>query len=197
MSRSGCRGAATLLAAIAALVALSACNSEATGTPTPAGLTPASTGASESATPPPRPPRSVANISTCDDLSPATIAALGLPPETKEDASLRGQVTERGCGWTGADALVDISTTTGTVAMYRERPRQANVQLRTVAGLPSISFQIPNDPEGCSLISDIPGGGLVVQFRIKGEHEAAVGTDSCTAAVRVMERVAPILLQQK
>jgi len=137
------------------------------------------------------------SISTCDDLTAEDIRAIGYLPETRKDAGIRGQVIERGCSWKNADTEVDINTTTGTVAMYQSRTGQANVQLRTVTGLPSISFQIPNDPGGCALVSDIPGGGLVVAMSIKGEHEAAVGTDSCTAAVRVMEKVAPILLRQK
>jgi hypothetical protein len=137
------------------------------------------------------------SISTCDDLTAEDIRAIGYLPETRKDAGIRGQVIERGCSWKNADTEVDINTTTGTVAMYQSRTGQANVQLRTVTGLPLISFQIPNDPYGCALVSDIPGGGLVVAMSIKGEHEAAVGTDSCTAAVRVMEKVAPILLRQK
>ncbi len=143
-------------------------------------------------------PRNAARISPCDDLSAADVAALGLDPATKRKSDLQGQVVnERGCRWTGRDVLVDVNATNATVALYKTRTDLADVQLPVVAGLPSISFHVPNDPGGCSLISDIPGGGLVVQLGIKGEHEAAVGVDSCTAAIWVMEQVAPILLQAK
>ncbi len=143
-------------------------------------------------------PRNAAQISPCDDLSGADVIALSLDPATKQKADLQGQVvSERGCGWKGKDVLVDVSSTNATVAMYKTRTDLADVQLPVVAGLPSISFHAPSDPGGCSLISDVPGGGLVVQLGIKGEHEAAVGVDSCTAAVRVMEQVAPILLKVK
>ncbi len=143
-------------------------------------------------------PRNAARISPCDDLSAADITALGLDPVTKRKTDLKGQVVgERGCRWTGRDVLVDVNATNATVAMYKTRTDLADVQLLMVAGLPSISFHPPSYPGGCSLISDIPGGGLVVQLDIKGEHEAAVGVDPCTAAVRVMEQVAPILLKVK
>ncbi len=50
---------------------------------------------------------------------------------------------------------------------------------------------------GCRIVSDVPGGSIVVALGVKFEHEAAVGTDSCTAAIKVMEQVAPILTKQK
>jgi len=143
-------------------------------------------------------PRSAADVSPCDDLPAVNVAAVGFDPSTKRKADLRGQgVSERGCRWTGKDMLVDILSTDATVAMYKARRDLANVQVRTVAGLPSLSVQIPDDPGGCRVVSDVPGGGLVTDLSIKGEHEAAVGVDSCTAAVRVMEQVAPILLKAK
>lgn len=184
----------TLVFTIATLVVVSGCGSAVTSgvaVPSTASVLPSLASAD------PVSQRAASEISPCTDLASADIAALGQNPGTKQDTGVRGQVVERGCGWTGKDSLVDVHVTNASVAKYQSRPGQANVALRTVAGLPSISFQIPNDPEGCSLVSDISGGGLVVQFRIKGEHEAAVGTDSCTAAVRVMEQVAPILLKQK
>ncbi len=185
------------LASSVALLAAAGCSSQTAGTPSATSPVLMPTSSSVSAAPSTKAPRTAASISTCDDLSDADIRALGLEPGTKKENGVRGQVVERGCTWSNTDTAVDIHTTTGTVAMYKARTGQANVQLRTVAGLPSIYFQVPNDPRGCALVSDIPGGGLVVAINIKFEHEAAVGTDSCTAAVRVMEQAAPILLKQK
>lgn len=162
------------------------------GQPT-SGIPP--TGSASTSRPPA--PRTVDNIKTCEDLTASDITAAGLDPATKRDSSIETKVFERGCRWTGRDVLVDIYVTNATVAMYKTRADLADVQFPVVAGLPSISFHIPDDPEACSLISDIPGGGLVVQLGIKGEHEAAFGVDSCTGAKRVMEQVAPILLKAK
>ena len=52
---------------------------------------------------------------------------------------------------------------------------------------------ILTDARWCRIFQEV----VLVGMNIKFEHEAAVGTDSCTAAVRVMEKVAPILLKQK
>ncbi len=143
-------------------------------------------------------PRTRSEIATCTDLTPANLRTLGLDPASKADAGINGgQVSEVGCQWTGNDILVSVSTTNATVALYKTRNDLADAKFPVVAGLPSISFHGPDDPDGCSLISDIPGGGLVVQLRIKFEHDVAVGTDACAAAVRVMEQVAPLVLKQK
>ncbi len=142
--------------------------------------------------------RAAAGISPCDDLTAADVRGLGFDPATKRNADLQAQnVSERGCRWTGRDASVDLLSTDATVAMYRARDDLANVQIRTIAGLPSLTSQIPNDPRGCRVVSDVPRGAIVVQLGVKFEHEAAMGMDSCTAAVRVMEQVAPILLKIK
>lgn len=178
------------------VVTVSGCSAESAGQPAAEPAT-ASTGAS-SAPSTPSGPRTVASISPCDDLTTVNVIALAVDPATKQDTSIRGQkVADRGCGWTGKDILVDVHVTNATVALYQSRSDFVNVQLRTVAGLPSLSSQLRDDPGGCRVISDIPGGGLIAQVRIKGEHEAAVGVDSCTAAVRVMEQVAPVLLKAK
>jgi len=187
----------TLMAVAGACVTLviSACGSSVTpGQPPPEVPTPTLT----SSTPSAPGPRTVANISPCEDLTAANVAGLGFDPATKRKADLQGQnVSERGCRWSGRDVSADLLATNATVAMYQARTDLANVRLLTVAGLSSHSSQIPNDPGACRVVSDISGGGLVVQLSIKGEHEAAVGVDSCTAAVRVMEQVAPILLKAK
>jgi len=143
-------------------------------------------------------PRNAAKISPCVDLTMANITAIGLDPSTKQNGDLRGPgVTERGCGWTGKDVLVDILATDVNVAKYKARNDLGAVRSLTVQGLPSLTAQLPNDPTACRVVSDVPGGAIVLQLGIKFEHGAAVGTDSCTAAIRMMEQVAPILVEQK
>ena len=137
-------------------------------------------------------------ISPCVDLTPADVAALGLDPSSKQNSDLRGPgASERGCGWTGTDALVDVLATDVTVARYTARTDLVGVRPLTIGGLASLTAQLPHDPRGCRIVSDVPGGSIVVALGIKFEHEAAVGTDSCTAALKVMEQVAPILVKQK
>ncbi len=137
-------------------------------------------------------------ISPCVDLTPADVAALGLDPSSKQNSDLRGPgASERGCGWTGTDALVDVLATDVTVARYKARTDLVGVRPLTIGGLASLTAQLPHDPRGCRIVSDVPGGSIVVALGIKFEHEAAVGTDSCTAAIKVMEQVAPVLLKQK
>ena len=137
-------------------------------------------------------------ISPCVDLTPADVAALGLDPSSKQNSDLRGPgASERGCGWTGTDALVDVLATDVTVARYTARTDLVGVRPLTIGGLASLTAQLPHDPRGCRIVSDVPGGSIVVALGIKFEHEAAVGTDSCTAAIKVMEQVAPVLLKQK
>jgi len=143
-------------------------------------------------------PRTAAEISPCVDLTPADVAALGLDPSSKQNSDLRGPgASERGCGWTGTDALVDVLATDVTVARYTARTDLVGVRPLTIGGLASLTAQLPHDPRGCRIVSDVPGGSIVVALGIKFEHEAAVGTDSCTAAIKVMEQVAPVLLKQK
>jgi len=143
-------------------------------------------------------PRNAAEISPCVDLTTADVMALGLDPSTKRNADLRGPgVSERGCRWTGKDALIDVLATDVTVAKYKARTDLVGVRALTIDGLTSLQTQLPNDPGGCRIVSDLPGGAMVIQLGIKFEHEAAVGTDSCTAAIKVMEQVAPVLLKQK
>lgn len=144
--------------------------------------------------------RSAAQIEPCKDLSveDVTRLGLGLDPASKITTNVAGQVVaERGCGWTGTDTLVDVHASNGTVALYKTKTNVEDVRFPIVAGMTSITFHVPGDPGGCSLLSDIAGGALVVQFRVKGEHEAAFGTDACTGAIRVMEQVAPILLKPR
>jgi len=137
-------------------------------------------------------------ISPCVDLTPADVAALGLDPSSKQNSDLRGPgASERGCGWTGTDALVDVLATDVTVARYKARTDLVGVRPLTIGRLASLTAQLPHDPRGCRIVSDVPGGSIVVALGIKFEHEAAVGTDSCTAAIKVMEQVAPVLLKQK
>ncbi len=120
---------------------------------------------------------------------------MGLDPATKKPADLEGQVKQFGCRWSGEHIIVDVLTTTATVAMYDSRTDLNIVGHPVVFGLPSIAFQVPNDPGACFLLSDLEGRkGLMVLAGIKFEHEAAVGVDSCTLATRLMERAAPILL---
>lgn len=143
-------------------------------------------------------PRTAAEISPCIDLTPADVAALGLDPSSKQNSDLRGPgASERGCGWTGTDALVDVLATDVTVARYTARTDLVGVRPLTIGGLASLTAQLPHDPRGCRIVSDVPGGSIVVALGIKFEHEAAVGTDSCTAAIKVMEQVAPVLLKKK
>jgi len=145
-----------------------------------------------------RGPRTAAEISPCIDLTAADITALSLDPSTKQNADLRGPgASERGCGWTGTDVLVDVLATDVTVARYKSRTDLVGVRPLTIGGLASLTAQLPHDPRGCRTVSDVPGGSIVVALGIKFEHEAAVGTDSCTAAIKVMEQVAPILTKQK
>lgn len=140
-------------------------------------------------------PRSAADISPCDDLTAAQIVSLGFDPATKIKTDAAGQmVAERGCRWKNRDTLIDIHATNGTVALYKTKRDVEDVSFPVIGGRSSIAFHAPGDPGGCSLITDIDGGGLVVQLGIKGEHEAAVGVGSCVVAVRVMEQVAPMLL---
>ena len=142
--------------------------------------------------------RNTAEISPCVDLTTADVKALGLDPSTKRNADLRGPgVAERGCRWTGKDVLIDVLATDVTVAKYKARTDLVGVRALTIVGLTSLQTQLPNDPGGCRIVSDVPGGAMVIQLGIKFEHEAAVGTDSCTAAIKVMEQVAPILTKQK
>lgn len=143
-------------------------------------------------------PRNAADISPCADLTPADVAAIGLDPSSRQNTDLRGLgASERGCGWTGTDVLVDVLATDVGVEKYKARTDLVGVRTLTIGGQSSLTAQIPKDPLGCRAVSDIPGGSIVIQLAVRSEHEAAVGTDSCTAAIRVMEQVAPILTKQK
>jgi len=93
--------------------------------------------------------------------------------------------------------LVGVLATDVSVEKYKARTDLVGVRPLTIGGLVSLTAQLPNDPRGCRIVSDVPGGSIVVALGVKFEHEAAVGTDSCTAAIKVMEQVAPILTMQK
>ncbi len=134
-------------------------------------------------------------ISPCSDLAPQQIIDIGLDPSTKRDQNLNTQPYEHGCTWKNSDVLVSILATNATVAGYENQPRFLNRQRRTVSGMPSLSFQTDPHPDGCSLISDIPGGGLVVQVGIRSQKGLPGGIDACAATVRYMEQAAPLLLK--
>jgi hypothetical protein len=141
-------------------------------------------------------PRTASTISTCEDLPAETIASLGVDPAKRKNASLAGQkVSERGCVWDGKDLLVHISSTNATVALYKTRKDYTVVGLPVIAGLPSMAFQLSVDLSGCTVISDIAEGGLLVHVEIRNPD--ATTAESCGTAVHVMETVAPILLKSR
>jgi Protein of unknown function (DUF3558) len=141
-------------------------------------------------------PRTASTISTCEDLPPETIASLGVDPARRKNADLAGQkVSERGCSWDGKELIAGVSTTNATVALYKTRKEYAVVGLPVIAGLPSMVFQFASHPSGCTVISDVPEGGIIVEIESKIRGQGT--TESCGTAVHVMETVLPVLLKSR
>jgi Protein of unknown function (DUF3558) len=165
-------------------------------TPTGASIAPSTTpGGSSSAAR----PRNQAEIMPCTDLSPADVTAMGLDPATKDVDNISGQVHNHGCLWKNADVIVSFLATDGTVAMYNNPQKFANVRLLTVAGLPAVATQVKLDtgPDtgGCYVVADIPGGGAL-GVRVSTKSTSPTPTQACDAAVRFMGLAAPILLKR-
>lgn len=167
-------------------------------TPTGTSIAPSATSGGSSATK----PRNQAEIMPCTDLSPADVTAMGLDPATKVVDNISGDVQTHGCRWSNADVIVGFLATDGTVALYNDPQKFANVRLLTVAGLPAVSTQVPDstdvggaDSRGCYVVADIPGGGaLGVHVTVKSTSPTP--TQACDAAVRFMGLAAPILLKR-
>jgi hypothetical protein len=139
----------------------------------------------------------------CTDLSPADVTAMGLDPATKVADNISGDVQTHGCRWSNADVIVSFLATDGTVAMYNNPQKFANVRLLTVAGLPAVSTQVPDstdvggaDTRGCYVVADIPGGGALAVQATTRARAANPHADPCVAAVRFMGLAAPILLKR-
>jgi hypothetical protein len=138
----------------------------------------------------------------CTDLSPGDVTAMGLDPATKVDSNISGDVHTHGCRWKNADVIVGFVATDGTVALYNDPQKFANVRLLTVAGLPAVSTQGPDstdvggaDTGGCYVVADIPGGGAL-GVAVTTKSTSPTPTQACDAAVRFMGLAAPILLKQ-
>ncbi|MGZ4561054.1 MAG: DUF3558 domain-containing protein, partial [Mycobacteriaceae bacterium] len=168
-------------------------------TPTGASTSSATPGGSSSAAG----PRGQAEIMPCTDLSPADVTAMGLDSATKVADNISGQVHNHGCRWKNADFIVGFLATDGTVAMYNNPQKFANVRLLTVAGLPAVSNQAHDstdvggaDSGGCYVVADIPGGGALGVAVSRRARAADPHADPCVAAVRFMGLAAPILLKR-
>jgi Protein of unknown function (DUF3558) len=169
-------------------------------TPTGASIAPSATPGGSSTT---TKPRNQAEIMPCTDLSPGDVTAMGLDPATKADSTISGDVHTHGCRWSNTDVIVGFLATDGTVALYNNPKKFANVRLLTVAGLPAVSTQVPDstdvggaDSRGCYVVADIPGGGALAVQATTRARVANAHADPCVAAVRFMGLAAPILLKR-
>ncbi|GAA0253265.1 hypothetical protein GCM10010492_62380 [Saccharothrix mutabilis subsp. mutabilis] len=190
----------SVLAVGATAIALAACTSPNTGTPTPASTTGGGSTTTTKTSAKPSGPGALDlgkfASDPCTILTPAQLSPLGTFDPAEREDSPNGP----GCAWIGTDVLKDstyriVLVTKGpTLESYRENSKSLKVfRDATVAGYPAISYDTASGTKDCTtVIGSSDKDAVVVQANIAPEDKANAGKP-CDASEKLGATVVGIL----